>query len=123
MTHFRVPRIVIVSMVLSLTSSCLPTGVVGSRALRAATHDASLYDVVVYGGTSAGIAAAIQARRMGGSVVVVEPGRRIGGLTSDGHLRNEGDVEVGGFSPYPISYGSITPMALTSHTNAPKCWC
>lgn len=42
------------------------------------------YDVVVYGGTSAGIAAAVQVKRMGGSVVVVEPGRRIGGLTTGG---------------------------------------
>ena len=42
------------------------------------------YDVVVYGGTSAGIAAAVQVKRMGGSVVVLEPGRRIGGLTTGG---------------------------------------
>ena len=42
------------------------------------------YDVVVYGGTSAGIAAAIQVRRMGGSVVVLEPTARIGGLTTGG---------------------------------------
>ncbi len=46
--------------------------------------DDSSYDVVVYGGTSAGIAAAVQVKRMGGSVVVVEPGRRIGGLTTGG---------------------------------------
>lgn len=42
------------------------------------------YDVVVYGGTSAGIAAAVQVKRMGGSVLVIEPGRRIGGLTTGG---------------------------------------
>ena len=41
-------------------------------------------DVVVYGGTSAGVAAAVQARRMGKSVVLVEPTRRLGGLTSGG---------------------------------------
>ena len=33
------------------------------------------YDVVVYGGTSAGVAAAVQTRRMGKSVVLIEPGR------------------------------------------------
>ncbi len=43
-----------------------------------------VYDVVVYGGTSGGIAAAIQVKRMGGSVVVIEPTRRIGGLTTGG---------------------------------------
>jgi hypothetical protein len=27
----------------------------------------------------------------------------------EGHVRNEGDVQVGGFAPYPISYGSLVP--------------
>jgi succinate dehydrogenase/fumarate reductase flavoprotein subunit len=42
------------------------------------------YDLVVYGGTSAGIAAAIQAKRMGKSVLLLEPGLVIGGLTTGG---------------------------------------
>jgi len=42
------------------------------------------YDIVIYGGTSAGIAAAIQASRLGKSVVVIEPSNRIGGLTTGG---------------------------------------
>ena len=42
------------------------------------------YDIVVYGGTSAGIAAAIQSSLMGKSVVVIEPSARIGGLTTGG---------------------------------------
>ncbi|MCR9197496.1 MAG: FAD-dependent oxidoreductase [Planctomycetaceae bacterium] len=41
-------------------------------------------DVVIYGATSAGIAAAIQVRRMGHSVVVLEPNDRMGGLTTGG---------------------------------------
>jgi hypothetical protein len=41
-------------------------------------------DVVVYGATSGGIVAAIQAKTMGRSVVVVEPGRHVGGLTAGG---------------------------------------
>ncbi len=41
-------------------------------------------DLVIYGGTSAGIAAAIEARRAGISVVMIEPGRRLGGLTTGG---------------------------------------
>lgn len=41
-------------------------------------------DVCVYGATSGGIAAAIQASRMGRSVVIAEPGRFIGGLTTGG---------------------------------------
>jgi hypothetical protein len=41
-------------------------------------------DVVVYGGTASGVVAAVQAARMGKSVVIVEPGRHLGGLTSGG---------------------------------------
>jgi hypothetical protein len=47
------------------------------------------YDVVVYGGTSAGIAAAIQSARMGKSVILIEPSERIGGLTTGGLGRTD----------------------------------
>ena len=42
------------------------------------------YDVVVYGGTSAGVAAAVQVKRLGKSVALIEPTRRLGGLTTGG---------------------------------------
>ncbi len=42
------------------------------------------HDVVVYGGTSAGVIAAVQAQRMGKSVVIVCPDRHLGGLSSGG---------------------------------------
>ena len=42
------------------------------------------HDVVVYGGTSAGVVAAVQVARMGKSVVLVVPERRVGGLSSGG---------------------------------------
>ena len=42
------------------------------------------YDMVVYGGSSAGIAAAIQGSRMGRKVLLIEAGNRIGGLTTGG---------------------------------------
>jgi hypothetical protein len=41
-------------------------------------------DLCIYGGSSAGIAAAVQASRMGLKVVVAEFGQRLGGLTSGG---------------------------------------
>ncbi|HMP76877.1 MAG TPA: FAD-dependent oxidoreductase [Kiritimatiellia bacterium] len=41
-------------------------------------------DIVIYGATSAGIIAGIQARAMGKSVVVIEPSGRVGGLTTGG---------------------------------------
>ncbi len=42
------------------------------------------YDVVIYGATSSGIAASIQAKRMHKTVVLIEPGNRVGGLTTGG---------------------------------------
>ena len=45
---------------------------------------AAEYDLVVYGGTSAGVTAAVQARRMGKSVVIVSPDKHLGGLSSGG---------------------------------------
>jgi hypothetical protein len=41
-------------------------------------------DIVIYGGTSAGVSAAVQAKRMGRSVVLVSPYQRLGGMTSNG---------------------------------------
>ena len=46
--------------------------------------DEPVYDVVVYGGTSGGVIAAIQVARMGKTVVLIEPTAHIGGLTSGG---------------------------------------
>lgn len=62
----------IVSLILSLAFAALSSG---------AESD---YDLVVYGGSSAGIAAAVQSARMGKSVIVIEPGDHLGGLTSGG---------------------------------------
>jgi len=42
------------------------------------------YDLVVYGGTSAGVIAAVQAKKMGKSAVVVGPDIHLGGLSSGG---------------------------------------
>ncbi|MEX0324032.1 MAG: FAD-dependent oxidoreductase [Puniceicoccaceae bacterium] len=42
------------------------------------------YDIVVYGGTSAGVIAAVQASRMGNSVAIVCPDTHLGGLSSGG---------------------------------------
>lgn len=42
------------------------------------------YDIVIYGGTSAGIAAAIQGSRMGKKVLIINQGTRLGGLTTGG---------------------------------------
>ena len=41
-------------------------------------------DLCIYGGTAAGVAAAVQATRMGKTAVIIEPGRHLGGMTSGG---------------------------------------
>jgi hypothetical protein len=58
------------------------------------------YDVVVYGGTSAGVIAAVQARKMGKTVVIVCPDKHLGGLSSSGlGFTDTGDKSViGGLS-------------------------
>ena len=42
------------------------------------------YDVVIYGDTAAGVIAAVQAKKMGKTVVIVGPDKHLGGLSSGG---------------------------------------
>src|SRR5438552_11557219 len=65
-----------------LAASCFLLVFLPGPALRSAEVIQS--DVCVYGGTSAGVAAAIQVARMGRSAVIVDPGRHLGGLSSGG---------------------------------------
>jgi hypothetical protein len=58
--------------------------VTGLTFLVPAPLPAEEHDVVVYGGTSGGVAAAVQAARLGKSVVLIEPGKHLGGLSSGG---------------------------------------
>jgi hypothetical protein len=50
----------------------------------ASAESSQAYDVVVYGGTSAGVSAAIQAKRMGKTAIIVGPDKHLGGLTAGG---------------------------------------
>src|SRR5262249_20742210 len=50
----------------------------------AGTQSAPQYDLVIYGGTAAAVAAAAQAKRMGKTVVIVSPDKHLGGLSSGG---------------------------------------
>jgi hypothetical protein len=52
--------------------------------LAPALRAAESFDIVIYGGTSSGIVAAIQTKRMGKSVVLIEPSQHLGGLTTGG---------------------------------------
>jgi hypothetical protein len=52
---------------------------ISSQMLHAAEHD-----IVIYGGTCAAVIAAVQAKKMGKSVIVVSPDKHLGGLSSGG---------------------------------------
>src|SRR5690606_13482525 len=59
----------------------------------------------VYGGTSGGVVAAVQASRMGKTVILLEPGRHLGGVTSGGLSA----VDIGD----PRSVGGIARQYFT----------
>jgi hypothetical protein len=70
-----IPRILIASI-------CLST--VAFAAQKPSKAEVFEADIVVFGGTSGGIAAAVQAKRMGKTVVVAEWTKHLGGLTTGG---------------------------------------
>lgn len=49
-----------------------------------AAADEHKYDMVIYGGTSGAVTAAVQARQMGKSAIIVNPYTHLGGMTSSG---------------------------------------
>src|SRR5687767_14351073 len=46
--------------------------------------EATKVDICIYGGSSAGVIAAYTAKKMGKTVLLIEPGKHLGGLTSGG---------------------------------------
>ncbi len=52
--------------------------------LLAFTCRAAEHDIVIYGGTASAVIAAVQAKKMGRSVIVVSPDKHLGGLSSGG---------------------------------------
>lgn len=62
----------------------LPLTLLVALAAGCKNNDKYSADLIIYGGTPAGISAAIQASRLGKSVVLIEPGNRLGGLTTGG---------------------------------------
>ncbi|MGI9474693.1 MAG: FAD-dependent oxidoreductase [Rubripirellula sp.] len=106
-------RIVAMSMRLILSATLL---VLLGPALPA-DDDVSEHDVVIYGGTAAGIVAAVQVARMGRSPIVIEPTNRIGGLTTGGL----GQTDIGNKS----AIGGISRefyQRIAAHYQSPSAW-
>ena len=88
-----------------------------SRAAESAPRVASEFDVVIYGGNAAGVIAAIQVARMGGTAVLLEPGPALGGLTTGGL----GATDVGD----PDYVGGLAHefyRRIHRHYSAPAAW-
>lgn len=79
----------------------------------AETDSDSRFDVVVYGGTSAAVTAAVQAKRMGKSVAMgsytIDSHNVQRYITPEGHVQNEGDIGVPTRGPYQIGYQALVP--------------
>lgn len=83
----------------------------------AAFSQEPVYDVVVYGGTAGGVVAAVTAARLGSSVVLIEPTRRLGGLTTGGL----GQTDIGN----KRAIGGISREfyeRIRRHYNDPTAW-
>lgn len=78
------PRRVLPAVLLCTIGCLLPVSTFAQLAQPGRSEPANRYDLVVYGGTSAGVAAAVQAKRMKLRVVLIEPTDHLGGLTTNG---------------------------------------
>jgi hypothetical protein len=75
--------------------SLLVAGLVLSQCRDSKSIQSYKADVIVYGGTSSAVAAAVQVARMGRSVIIVSPDSHLGGLSSSGlGFTDTGNKEV-----------------------------
>lgn len=93
------------------------TGIQCAPSATSSAGSPEAYDVVVYGGTSAAVAAAVQVKRVGKTVIIVCPERHLGGLTAGGlGWTDSGRKEaVGGISREFY-------QRLKKHYDKPEAW-
>jgi NADPH-dependent 2,4-dienoyl-CoA reductase/sulfur reductase-like enzyme len=84
------------------------------------------YDVVVYGGTPGGIMASIAAAKEGASVVLLEQTKHIGGLSTSGLNRDEGEhmdrSTLGGLCDKFTSEAARRSGTKVDVDNHPRIW-
>ncbi|MBV1853494.1 FAD-dependent oxidoreductase [Catellatospora tritici] len=106
--------------VLRLGTATLVVAAVPALPLPALAAAVVTADLVIYGATSAGIAAAVTARRLGRTALIVEPGTHVGGLSTGGLGMTDSGVKpaIGGLAGefYRRVYGKYngTPVTPTS---------
>ncbi|WP_194777537.1 FAD-dependent oxidoreductase [Pararhodonellum marinum] len=81
---YRITGIILASLLIFSVISCHPK-----------EENYDIYDLVIYGGTSAAVTAAVQAKKMGKTVIMVSPDIHLGGLSSGGlGFTDTGDKSV-----------------------------
>ena len=71
--------------IITVLTLCLSI-ILSSYSLSSSTREV---DICIYGGTASGVIAAYSAKKMGKNVVLIEPGKRLGGLTTGGLGRTD----------------------------------
>ena len=92
--HYIVPKKKLIESDIAMTNNL--KGLTFLAGMCMCTASAQTYDLVVYGSSPAAISAAIQAKRMGKSTVIVSPEMRIGGLSTGGL----GQTDIGNKSAF-----------------------
>jgi hypothetical protein len=70
--------------VLLILVGCATRGPAAPAAAAGPAAEPGSYDVVIYGGTCAAVTAAVQAKKMGKTVIIVSPDKHLGGLSAGG---------------------------------------
>lgn len=83
-------------MIVQMRNFILLCFLIGSLALNGCSDkNDNKADIIIYGGTPAAVVAAVQAKRMGKTVIVVSPDKHLGGLSSGGlGFTDTGNKEV-----------------------------
>ena len=107
----------LISGAVAVTVACMGAFTGCETARSPSPRAAQEADLVIYGSSPAALAAAIQARRMGKTAVIVSPETRIGGLTTGGL----GQTDIGNKS----AFGGIALefyRAVAAHYRDPANW-
>jgi hypothetical protein len=88
-------------------------------AVSIATAAEDPHDLVVYGGTSGGIVAAVQAARSGHTVVLISPTQKLGGLTASGL----GMTDTAGYRQIIGGLAREFYHRIGQHYSDPRNWC
>ena len=97
---------------------CLAIIVALSCATGAVSAAEASHDIVVYGGASGGVVAAVQAARSGHSVILISPTQKLGGLTAAGL----GQTDTAGYREIIGGLAREFYQRIRQHYSEPSNW-